>query len=279
MNFNYDYQKKNKKNNIIYAIIIVCIALVISAFIFRNSNNTIVSKVSHVITIPFVYIGNFFSNIAGSFDNTFASKEEIIKENEELKNENIELKLANIQKEQVIDENEILKDMLKIKKKYNHYDLKYGKIIFKNFDNYNNKFTIDIGEVDGIKEYQAVIHEDGLVGYISNVSENTSIVTTILDPKTSVSVKISTINETAVLKGDVAYKSSNNLKLEYLPINSEISLGDILYTSGLGDMYYSSIPVAKIINIENNKNDSDRYATCTPIVNIGSIREVAIVIK
>ena len=279
MNYNYDYQNKNKKSKIIYIIVIILIAIVISACMFKNSSNTIASNISNVITTPFVYITSFFSNTFNTVNNFFISKDDVIKENEKLKDEINTLKLDKIQTMRVLEENESLKVMLNIDKKYSHYDLKYGNIVMKNFDNYTNKFTIDIGSEDGINLYQAVIHADGLVGYISDVTQTTSIVTTLLDPKTSVSVTISAINQTAILKGDINYKSKNELKLEHIPINGEISIGDIVYTSGLSQMYYSSIPVAKIVSVENKKNESDRYAICTPIVNINSIKQVAVIIK
>jgi cell shape-determining protein MreC len=109
--------------------------------------------------------------------------------------------------------------------------LKNGKIIIREHDNFSQTFVIDIGLKDGIKLNQPVIHKEGLVGYISGVNDNTSIVTTIMDPRTSVSVTISTINEPAVLKGNLELKSNNNLKLEYIPIDAEISIGDMLYSS------------------------------------------------
>ena len=279
MNFNYDYQNKNKNNKIIYIVIIIVIAIIISSFMFRNSSNVIISTTANVITSPFVYIGKICNNISNLLNNSFSSKTEILEENENLKKEITQLKLDKIQTERVMKENEDLKVMLNIDKKYSHYELKHGNVVVKNFDNYTNTFIIDIGSKDGVKLYQPVIHENGLVGYISNVSETTSTVTTILDPKTSISVNISTINETAVLKGDINYKANNNLKLEYLPINAEISLGDVIYTSGLGDMYYSSIPVAKIVSVQHKKNESDRYAICEPVVNINGINQVAVIMK
>ena len=126
---------------------------------------------------------------------------------------------------------------------------------------------------------QAVVHEDGLVGYVSNVLEDRCTVTTILDPSSSVSVNISTINEPAILQGDLSLKSKNRLKLTFIPIDAEISISDMLYTSGLGSAYPNAIPVGKIIEVANNKNDTNRYAIVEPNVNIRTISEVGIIIN
>ena len=53
----------------------------------------------------------------------------------------------------------------------------------------------------------------------------------------------------------------------------------MLYTSGIGLMYPSSIPVGKIISIVNNKNDVNRYALVEPSVDISKISEVAVIIN
>ena len=202
-----------------------------------------------------------------------------MKENQELKKENDNLKYKLLEKENLEKENESLKKMLEIKNNYQHFELKLGKIIYREHDNWSQTFKIDIGKNDGIKLNQAVIHTNGLVGYISNVEDNTSTVTTILDPTASVSVNISTINEPAVLKGDLTLKSENKLKLTFIPLGTEISISDMLYTSGLGSMYKATIPVGKIVEIVNDKNDTDRYAIVEPNVNIRTISEVGVIIN
>ena len=53
----------------------------------------------------------------------------------------------------------------------------------------------------------------------------------------------------------------------------------MLYTSGLGSTYPSSIPVGKIIEVVNNKNDMNRYAIVEPNVNIRTISEVGVILN
>ena len=166
-----------------------------------------------------------------------------------------------------------------MKKEYQHYETVMGKIIYREHDNWSQTFTIDVGANDGIKVDQTVVHKDGLVGYISNVTDATATVTTILDASSSVSVSISTANEPAVANGDLELKSKNRLKLTYIPLDTEISISDMLYTSGIGVKYPSSIPVGRIIEVVNSKNDVNRYALIEPCVNINDISEVAVIIN
>lgn len=277
MDYGIDFSNnsKKRKKKIIFIVIFLVFAIMFVASFFRDSNNEVVSKVASFISKPinFVYsgIGNIF--------NSNPDIEELKAQNEELKKENEELKVKVLESQKILDENTTLKEMLNIKREYQHYETVMANIIYREHDNWTQTFTINVGTNDGIAIDQTVVHEDGLVGYISNVTENTAVVTTLLDASSSVSVNISTINEPAVVNGDLELKEQNRLKLTYIPLDTEIAVSDMLYTSGIGLKYPSSIPVGRIVEIVNNKNDVNRYALVEPCVNISKISEVAVIIN
>lgn len=274
IDFSNNSQRRKKK--IIFIIIFLILAIMFVAFFFRNSNNKMVSNISSFISKPIAVVYNGINKIT---DSTSSDIDELRAQNEELKKENEELKIQALETQKIIDENTTLKEMLDIKKEYQHYKTVMGNIIYREHDNWTQTFTIDIGANDGIEIDQTVVHKDGLVGYISNVTQTTAVVTTILDASSSVSVNISTINEPAVVNGDLELKSQNRLRLTYIPLDTEIAVSDMLYTSGIGVMYPSSIPVGRIVEIVNNKNDVNRYALVEPCVNISKISEVAVIIN
>ncbi len=277
--YSFDDRKKSNKRKIIFIVVALIVAIVISSFLFCNSENKIISKVSSTIIYPISTISNGVTGFFTDVSENFTSKKDIVSQNEKLLEENKNLKYELIENEKIINENKSLKSMLSIKQEYQHFNLKFGRIILREHDNWSKTFTIDIGSKDGIIKNQAVVSENGLVGYISKVNDNTSVVNTILDLTTSVSVNIGTINEPAILKGDASLKADNKLKLEYIQIETVISIGDMLYTSGLGNNYPSTLPVGKIIEIKGEKNDMNRYAIVEPCVDIASISEVGIIIN
>lgn len=274
IDFSNNSQRRKKK--IIFIIIFLILAIMFVAFFFRNSNNKMVSNIASFISKPIAVVYNGINKIT---DSTSSDIDELRAQNEELKKENEKLKIQALETQKIIDENTTLKEMLDIKKEYQHYKTVMGNIIYREHDNWTQTFTIDIGANDGIEIDQTVVHKDGLVGYISNVTQTTAVVTTILDASSSVSVNISTINEPAVVNGDLELKSQNRLRLTYIPLDTEIAVSDMLYTSGIGVMYPSSIPVGRIVEIVNNKNDVNRYALVEPCVNISKISEVAVIIN
>lgn len=279
----YIYNFENKKNKtgkkVLIIIFFIIVIIIVASFLFKDSNNTIVSKVSNVVIYPFEKVYEFTNGIFSGMNTYFSDKKKLVSENDSLKNEVNSLKVQLLESQKILDENTSLRQMLEIKKAYQHFNVKMGKIIYREHDNWTQTFKIDIGENDGIKKNQAVIHKDGLVGYISKVELNTSTVTTILDPSSSVSVNISTINEPAILKGDLNLKSSNKLMLDFIPLDAEISIDDMLYTSGLGSTYPASLPVGKITEIVKSKNDMNRYAIVSPNVNIRTISEIGVIVN
>lgn len=277
--YNFESNKKNGKKKIIFTIISIIVLILIVSFLFRNSDNKILRASAGVVSYPFVKTYDFFENIIANVKNLFKDKEMVISENERLKTENETLKYSLLESQKILDENDSLKQQLEIKKAFVHFKIKTSKIVYREHDNWTQTFKIDIGTNDGVKKNQAVVHTEGLVGYISATSENESVVTTILDPSTSVSVNISTINEPAILKGDLSLKSENKLSLTSIPLDAQISINDMLYTSGLGNMYSASIPVGKIVEIKKNKNDISRSAIVEPCVSIRTISEVGVIVE
>ncbi len=278
MDYGIDFSNngKKRKKKIIFVVIFTILVIMFVAFFFRNSNNKVVSNIATIVSKPINIICSGISGIKGKGS---SDVQELRVKNEELQKENEELKMKVLESQRILDENITLKEMLNIQKEYQHYDIVMGNIIYREHDNWTQTFTINVGTNDGIKLDQTVVHEEGLVGYISNVTETTSVVTTILDSSSSVSVNISTINEPAVVNGDLELKAQNRLKLTYIPLDTEIAISDMLYTSGIGVMYPSSIPVGKIVEIVNSKNDVNRYALVEPCVNINKISEVAVIVN
>lgn len=207
----------------------------------------------------------------------FKDIDKISAENKELKEQLEESKLQLLEAQKIEIENINLREALKIEEKYNHFSKIYANVVLRDYSNWNETFVIDKGSNDGIKEKQTVISPEGLVGYISQVTSSTSVVTTILNPNTSVSVEISTVNALALVKGDFDLKEKEQMKLTNLPISTELSVGEKIYTSGIGTMYEKGLIIGEIAEVINSKNNVDRYAIIKPYVDFSSLDFVAII--
>jgi len=276
MNYMARKKRREKKNKIVIGIIIA-VGLIISIYLLSILNvpmlSSISSKVVYGVDAVLGSIKGIFTQGTNYFGNTKKLNEKIASLEKELEETKISLQEVNALKV----ENNDLKELLEKKEKYNHFKKVYANVITRSYDNWNETFVINKGSKDGIKEKQTVIAKDGLVGYISNVQENTSTVTTILDTTSAVSVEISNINELALVKGDFSLKSEGKLRLVNIPIDTELAAEETIYTSGIGELYKKGIPVGKITEVISKKNDIDRYAIVDVFVEIASIDMVAVI--
>ena len=275
---NYMARKKRRENKSKLVIgIIVALGLIISIYLLSILKIPFFSQLSnkavYTIDATFSSIAGVFKEGFSYFGNTKKLNEKVEKLEEELEKE----KIAKVEQNVLLAENNDLKQMLEIKEKYNHFEKVYANIVVRSYDNWNETFIINKGEKDGIKEKQTVVAKEGLVGYISYVGENTSTVTTILDPSSAVSVQVSNINKLALAKGDYSLKSNGKLKLVNIPIDTELSSGETVYSSGIGMLYKKGIPVGKITEVIHKKNDIDRYAIVDVLVDISSLELVAVI--
>ena len=265
-------QRKNGKRKALLSIIFIVILIVFFS-IFKVPG---VSKISNVIISTTCNIVRTAKGVFTDGFSYFESVKALKEENGRLQKQIGDLKYKLLEINTLEADNESLRIKLGIQEKYNHFSLLYADIIMRDYDNWKETFTINKGREDGLRVKQAVIAEGGLVGYISKVNTNTSVVKTVLDPNVAIGVDIASINKNALIKGDFSLKNKGHLKLTYIPIDVEISISEIVYTSGIGGVYPKGIPVGNIIKVVNKKNEIDRYAVVEPLVDIENIKEVAI---
>lgn len=278
MNYiNNSYKKPKKRNSFMYIIaIVICIA--ISLYLLAKINIPGIPNFAGGVVNTF---SNFFSSIGGLFTDGadyFGNTKKLNDKIDSLEKQVKELEFVELENKRMEQEIKDLNELLEISKTYSHFKLKYANVIYRNYEEWNQTFTIDMGSNDGIKQGQTVVTSKGLVGYISKVSKENGIVTTIMDPSTSVSVEISSINELALLKGDFKLKDSEKIKLTYIPIDVEVSMNEAIYTSGIGGNYPKGIPIGSIDKVSSKKNDMNRYAEVIPYVDFSTLDMVGIII-
>ena len=143
---------------------------------------------------------------------------------------------------------------------FNNIDIIYDTsfinsyIIYKDIYDYLNEITIRGGK-DYNFSNNAVIYDNTLIGMIDKVNDNSSIVKLITNKNSKISVKI---NKSV---GVLEYKN-NNLYVSNIDNYSNIAKGDLIYTSGLGniheniyigkvkEVYLDNLALEKIILVE-----------------------------
>ena len=120
-----------------------------------------------------------------------------------------------------------------------------------------------------------VIADEGLVGHVISVTDNTAKIRTIVDTSSSISCLMSSSKDSIVCKGTL--DSNTEIKAMYIPTDANLVQGDSVDTSGLGGIYPKGIHVGIIKKIVTTKNMTDRYALVETAVDFNKLNTVLVV--
>ncbi len=151
----------------------------------------------------------------------------------------------------------------------NNFNLIVSKVYLRDIYDFTNTLTIYKGTNSGLKEGLAVINNSGLIGTIKSVSDEASVVELITSKNSNISVRIN--DNYGILKMD-----NGVLVVKDLVANSDISIGDEIYTSGLGNLP-SDIYVGKVINVSLNNTEIEKIIEVEPAVDLNNINYILVV--
>ncbi|MDC8445519.1 MAG: rod shape-determining protein MreC [Nitrosomonas sp.] len=148
-----------------------------------------------------------------------------------------------------------------------------AEILYTPRDPFSHKIIINKGSLHGIRAGQVAIDNKGVIGQITQVYPATAEVTLITDRDHSVPIQIVRNNVRTVISGT---GKNNEIELRYLSVNTDIRIGDLLVTSGIGGVYPRGLPVAVIKDIKRHSADHFAQITGTPVAGVDRNRQVLI---
>jgi rod shape-determining protein MreC len=247
-----------------------------------SSNNSSLNWMNNGMSIlgtPFQKLAIFTSKKTGDFFYYFKDVDKLRNENEILKKQVAELQQENRKLSDYEEKNEELRKVLKLKDAYDNYEPIGANIIAKDMGNWFNVFRIDVGSEDGIKIDYPVRTSDGLVGRIESADVTSSKVTTIIENGSTVSARLSKNGSYVLIKGDSELKDEGLCLMDYIDPDADISVGDIVETSGLGGIYPKGIIIGKVKQIKKSSNDFSKYAVVEPTVDFKRLDQVVVLNK
>ena len=137
--------------------------------------------------------------------------------------------------------------------------------------------TIDAGSADGLEKNDSVVTAQGMVGYVSSLTEHSAQVTTILDSNMSAGARLVRTGEIAVAQGDYQLMTDGKLKVSYLSRDADVVVGDTVQTSGSGGLFPKGLGIGTVESIQTESDGMSNYAIIQPLVDISSLTRVYII--
>ncbi len=129
-----------------------------------------------------------------------------------------------------------------------------AKVIANSTNLYKNFITINRGSADGILSGMAAISNDGAVGKVKSVSENYSVLISLLNVDEQISCVIKRTNHFGSVRWDGLQMRYSNLL--FIPRHAMPVVGDSVVTSGYNAVFPEGIMVG-IIREANLKNEAN----------------------
>lgn len=267
------------KHLIILIIIVIILIIVIFSFTLKEDRQLnkfeslikdTVTSIQKVVVYPFNFVIDKIDdykelkNIRDKYQQLLPEVSRL----DSLKTENIELRkqLESMKKELAIDYT------------LNEYAFLNATVINRNVGHWYNTITVDKGSYNGVTVNMAVVNSQGLIGRVTSVTTFTSDIRLITTNDTNNKISITISNGENKVNGLV---NKYNYQTGYLEVegvsNTElVSVGDYVYTSGLGQIFPSGILLGTVAKITTDEYDLAKIIDVLPIANFDDINYIAI---
>lgn len=259
-------------------IVLTAVCLIFISTIFFTDR--LVAPLRSAISMVVVPLQKGMNNLGLWTYDKYTTLQEIsvvLDENKELKSKVDDLTEENNQLRQDTYELSRLRELYQLDEKYTGYTKVGARIIEVTADNWSKAFKVDKGSDDGIKKDMNVIAGGGLVGIVTEVGKNYSIIKTIIEDNNSVSGMLIDTNETCIVEGDIEQSDSGLVKLTHFKSDMTVRDGDKIVTSNISDKYLQGILIGYAKDVTPDSNNLTQSGYLVPAVDFNNLQEVLII--
>lgn len=271
-----DFFRNNGVLLLIAAVLLALVTLVCTMLLGGTADP--LSNLAGVISTP---IRNGIHAFAAWTEERYSDafeREQLKSENEELKRQLAQLQARAREAEAALEENRLLKEHLNLRPSERTFEEELVSVTARSPSNWESAFTISKGSSLGIEAGDCVVDEYwNLVGVVSQVGENWSTVSTLIDSDIELGGMITRTGGAAILEGDFSLMGEGKLKLSYLPENSELMAGDLVTTSGRGGVYPPGLVVGHVEEVHTEASGMTQYAVIVPQTELESLKQVFVI--
>ncbi len=231
----------------------------------RSHLSSVVYPVQYLVHLP-VKAGDWASE-------SLAARDDLLKENTKLKAQNILLKTHTHKYQSLVLENQRLRGLIES-------PIRQGeRVLVADFmaveqDSSTHKFVLNKGSSSGVYLGQPIVDSDGVMGQVVHVGPSSSTGMMVTDGEHSVPVEVIRSGVRAIATGE---GFSGEMRLDYVPQESDIQEGDLLVSTGLGGHFPKGYPVGKVSQVVQHPGDNFIMIKVQPIANLAKAREVLLV--
>lgn len=256
----------------------LCVIFIAISF-FTNKLVTPLKNVVSAVVVPLQKGMNYMGLWATDGYDRLQEVNRLLDENEKLNEQVDNLTEENNRLKQDTYELDRLRELYELDAKYTEYPKTGARIIGTSSDNWFSTFTIDKGSDDGLETDMNVIAGGGLVGIITEVGKNYSVVKSIIEDGSYVSGQLIDTGDVCTIRGDIQLMDQGLIHIQYFKNGITIRNGDKIVTSNISGKYLPGILIGYTKDVTTDANNLTQSGYLVPAVDFGHLQEVLVITK
>ena len=222
------------------------------------------------IMSPLQYIANLPKVLLNESAQRLTSHQALLADNERLTNQNLKMS-EQLQRFNVLQaENAELRKLLDVPVKPQVRKM-VAELMAVDNNPFSQQIMINKGALDGVYLSQSVLDDRGIVGQVMEVGTTNSRVVLISDVTHAIPVRSLRNNIRFVATGNGAF---DELFLEHVPHSVDVQEGDMLISSGLGEVFPEGYPVARVSSVVHDEGRPFATVTAQPLARLDRLKHL-----
>ncbi len=261
---NHESTAKKDTRFVSLSLVISFILSVMAAVSYFTGVSNIFEGIASTAVYPLTKLGSVLSGSAEKVTSHFGDIAALKEENRRLKAENAELARSLEKSRTVYDENEKLYAFLNLKREFSDLSLVNAGILARESGSFMTDFTIDKGTAHGVHKDMPILCSDSVIGVVMEEGLTSSRAVSLVDYRSGIGVYVLRTGMPAVLRGDFSLAQDGKCIISGLAPETDISEGDLIYTSGLGEVFPKDIYVGSVCEVRKDSNTYTLSAIVKP---------------
>lgn len=231
---------------------LLAISLIGAGYWYPDSLRSIRYQLTDKAARPLFLLTGFPAQAWTWLNDRLSSREILQERNRALEHENLILQRKVLQTASLTAENARLRELLNSTEMFEDAVL-VAELLGISPDPLKQEILLHRGRNHGVFEGQPVLDADGLIGSVTEVSDETARVLLITDASNAVPIQVNRNGVRGIAEGS---GRPDELYIRNLVPTTDIHEGDLIVSSGLGGRYPFGYPVGEVIRIEYDGADS-----------------------
>ncbi len=193
-------------------------------------------------------------------------------ENARLREAAASLALENFRLREAEVENARLRRLLEFEAA-SWFRLQPAAVVARDAGRFGRSVKVSRGRGAGVRENMPVVNHEGLVGKVIEVDAGASYVQILADPD----CRVSALVQRTRVPGILGWDPGEGMRLLDVPHHADVEVGDLVVTSGLGEIFPKGILVGRVERVAYEEGHLFRRIEVRPFVDFSHLEEVFII--